>query len=329
VTQGGFCGVKNGGVGRCSGAGRKSQKQVGDGIVRGRKSQSVCDFLRPKQGTCFEKNCLLVELVPESVAPVLCKEAVGTLSKATEQGKKGAIDRRAKKGKVNMLAKLLQTKLTVLALCWAGLLFAGQVQANCMAPEAAAEETELSPYQLIGAVTDEVLAEIDRHRAELDASAEETVKQQQFDCFVGQVDRILGKVVDFDWIALKVMGNDGKIASAEQKALFAETFRTGLVETYGRGLLSYSSEKIVLLPAEKVGDRRKITVHQQIVGEEATYPLDYTMGLKGGQWKVINVIINGINLGKTFRGQFTQASQKNKGDIDKVIAGWDSGINNG
>ena len=228
-----------------------------------------------------------------------------------------------------MLAKLLQTKLTVLALCWVGLMFAGQAQASCMASEAAAEETTLSPYQLIDAVTKEVLAEIDRHRAELDASAEEALKQQQFNCFVGEVDRILGQIVDFDWIALKVMGGDGKVASTEQKAQFAEAFRAGLVETYGRGLLSYSSEKIVLLPAADIGDKRKVTVHQQIVGAEATYPLDYTMGLKDGQWKVINVIINGINLGKTFRGQFTQSSQKNKGDIDKVIASWDSGITNG
>lgn len=228
-----------------------------------------------------------------------------------------------------MLTKLLQAKLSVLALCWAVLMFAGQAQASCSEPETATEAALLSPYQLIGAATDEVLAEIDRHRAELDENAEEAQKQQQFDCFVGRVDNILGKIVDFDWIALKVMGNDGKVASAEQKAQFAETFRNGLVETYGRGLLSYSSEKIVLLPGEDVGDKRKVTVRQQIVGAEATYPLEYTMGLKGGEWKVLNVIINGINLGKTFRGQFAQSSQKNEGDIDKVIAAWDSGTTNG
>lgn len=228
-----------------------------------------------------------------------------------------------------MLTKLLQTKLTVLALCWVGLVFSGQTQASCIVSDATRNEAALSPYQLIDTVTKKVLAEIDRHRAELDTSADEAVKQQQFDCFVGEVDKILGQIVDFDWIALKVMGGDGKVASAKQKAQFAEAFRSGLVETYGRGLLSYSSEEIVLLPVEDIEDKRKVTVHQQIVGAEATYPLDYTMGLKDGQWKVINVIINGINLGKTFRGQFAQSSQKNNGDIDKVIASWDSGITNG
>ena len=49
------------------------------------------------------------------------------------------------------------------------------------------------------------------------------------------------------------------------------------------------------------------------------------MGLnKKAEWRVINVIINGINLGKTFRSQFVQAAQKNQGDLDQVIANWGS-----
>ena len=228
-----------------------------------------------------------------------------------------------------MLASLLRSKLTLVVLCWVGLVCAAQAQENCTAEDVSAEVLVLSPNQLIEVVTDGMLAEIDRYRAEFDSAADDVLNQQRFTCFVGRVDRILGNVVAFDWIALKVMGGYGKRASAEQKLQFSEAFRAGLVETYGRGLLSYSSEEIVLLPAEEVGDRRKVTVRQLIVGVEASYPLEYTMGLKNGQWKVLNVIINGINLGKTFRGQFTQASQKNQGDIDKVIASWDTGINNG
>jgi len=228
-----------------------------------------------------------------------------------------------------MLAKRLQTKLRVLALCGLALLLTAQAQANCPAQAVLEEGSVQSPYQIIEGVTAEVLAEIDRHRAKLDDSADEAIKQQQFNCFITQVDGILGSVIDFDWIALKVMGSDGKIASTEQKEEFATAFRSGLVDTYGRGLLSYSSQKIVLLPGEKVGEKRKVTVRQQIVGADATYPLNYTMGFKNGEWKVINVVINGINLGKVFRKQFFDASEKNEGDIDKVIASWDSGLNNG
>jgi phospholipid transport system substrate-binding protein len=41
-----------------------------------------------------------------------------------------------------------------------------------------------------------------------------------------------------------------------------------------------------------------------------------------GEWKVSNVIIEGINLGQTYRSQFASAADQNRGDVDKVIAGW-------
>ena len=41
-----------------------------------------------------------------------------------------------------------------------------------------------------------------------------------------------------------------------------------------------------------------------------------------GEWKLINVVLNGINLGKSFRDQFAQAMRQNDSNIDKVIATW-------
>ena len=52
------------------------------------------------------------------------------------------------------------------------------------------------------------------------------------------------------------------------------------------------------------------------------YPVDYTTALTDGQWKLINVKVNGINLGLQFRDKFRQDMAAQKGDIDKVIDGW-------
>jgi hypothetical protein len=41
-----------------------------------------------------------------------------------------------------------------------------------------------------------------------------------------------------------------------------------------------------------------------------------------GEWKLRNVIINGINIGKLFRDQFADAMQRNGNDLDKTIDGW-------
>ena len=44
---------------------------------------------------------------------------------------------------------------------------------------------------------------------------------------------------------------------------------------------------------------------------------------KDNQWKLLNVIINGVNLGNTFRSQFDQAMKK-EANLDRVIDNWAS-----
>ena len=57
-------------------------------------------------------------------------------------------------------------------------------------------------------------------------------------------------------------------------------------------------------------------------GKGVVYPLSYTMVSLDGTWKMCNVVINGINVGKLFRDQFAQAMQDNRNDLDKVIDNW-------
>lgn len=182
-----------------------------------------------------------------------------------------------------------------------------------------------SPYLLVEDITAKILGKIEAHRALIEASSDEAEKEELMNTFFGEVEAVMSSAVDFNWIARNVMGPYGKLASEAQRSSFAKIFRDGLVETYGRGLLSYRDQEIVVLPGSDFEGKRKVSVQQEIRSVEGNYPLEYSMGLsKSGQWKVINVIINGINLGKTFRNQFVQAAQKNGGDIDAVIANWDS-----
>ena len=52
-----------------------------------------------------------------------------------------------------------------------------------------------------------------------------------------------------------------------------------------------------------------------------TIPVTYQLVLDAqGQWKVRNVLLNGINLGLTFRNQFASTVEANRGNLDKAIA---------
>jgi phospholipid transport system substrate-binding protein len=58
--------------------------------------------------------------------------------------------------------------------------------------------------------------------------------------------------------------------------------------------------------------------------EGNVYSIRYQMGqYKDGSWKLRNLIIESINLGEIYRGQFEAAVEAADGDVDYVISHWD------
>ena len=172
------------------------------------------------------------------------------------------------------------------------------------------------PHQRVERITASLMQLIDEYRDDYDVRSAE---------YFSDLSLLLDTHVDFRFIARGVMGPFYRRATETQVERFITVFRNGLVETYGRGLGSYNNQRIELLPYEPVNpQQRSVTVRQQITSEGTIYPLQYSMGKNRstGEWQIINVIINGINLGKTFRTQFVQAANRNGGDIDAVIDGW-------
>ena len=173
------------------------------------------------------------------------------------------------------------------------------------------------PYQKIEAVSERLVEIIGAHQKDYPKN-----EKQYFDA----ISSLMDGLVDFRYIAKKVMGPYKAMATQQQIALFAQIFRQGLIETYSRGLINYKDQKIVLVeqtPLKK--GQRTLVVKQEIRSEGSVFPLQYSIARKKtGEWMILNVIINGINLRKTFRGQFTQAAQKSGGDLDAVISQWAS-----
>ena len=45
-----------------------------------------------------------------------------------------------------------------------------------------------------------------------------------------------------------------------------------------------------------------------------------------GVWKVVNVIINGVNVAKAYNSHFSESITKYAGDVDQLIANWNAKI---
>lgn len=178
----------------------------------------------------------------------------------------------------------------------------------------AVEQT--GPRELVVGVVDSMKQVVRAHDAAADPEGIKLAADMQ---------DILEPVVDFDFIARVVMGDAGKTASPAQLARFEQIFREGMVATYAKGISSYLEAEMSVLPlAPETAGQNRVAVRQEVKTSSGIQVVDYTMAKNRstGQWKLINVVLNGINLGKTFRSQFAQSLKQYDGDLDQVIAHW-------
>ncbi|MCL7928902.1 MlaC/ttg2D family ABC transporter substrate-binding protein [Halomonas llamarensis] len=152
----------------------------------------------------------------------------------------------------------------------------------------------------------------------------ESYYQENIDELKKEVDKSLESVADFRYIGASVMGSYFRNAAPEQRSRFVKVFRQTLIDTYTQGLVTFDYDEIRVL--ENQSEQRyedQASVDMEIVATNGdVFPVSYTLRLSDGEWRVVNVIVNGINLGLTFRNQFDQAMHDNNRDYDAVIQGW-------
>ncbi|VVO98567.1 putative phospholipid-binding protein MlaC [Pseudomonas fluorescens] len=171
-----------------------------------------------------------------------------------------------------------------------------------------------SAHELIQDTTTRLLADL--------AANKEKYKQSPKD-FYDALNGIVGPVVDAEGISKSIMTvKYSRKATPEQMTRFQENFKRSLMQFYGNALLEYNNQGITVSPAKDESGTRT-SVDMQVRGSSGSiYPVSYTLEKINGEWKVRNVIINGINIGKLFRDQFTDAMQRNGNDLDKTIDNW-------
>jgi len=133
------------------------------------------------------------------------------------------------------------------------------------------------------------------------------------------VNNIIDPHVDFDKIAPLVLGKNWKAATPLEQERFKDEFRTLLVRTYSRAFVEYNQWTINFLPVEVANNATKAPV-KTTVAQSGQQPVDlyYRMFLSRGEWKVYDIMIDGVSLVTNYRSTFNDEIQ-NKGSLTAVI----------
>ena len=170
---------------------------------------------------------------------------------------------------------------------------------------------------LVEQTTDQMLELIEEAKAYADEDRER---------FYREVESLLNPVIDFPRFARSVMAVHYRDATPEQRERFAEGFKWSLVRTYALALTEFNDGDAKIVPSERPPRRPdRASVKQEIRSGGDTYPVVYSLAQsENGEWRLRNIIINGINMGLTYRNQFASAvtDPQYDGDMDRAIDGW-------
>ena len=125
--------------------------------------------------------------------------------------------------------------------------------------------------------------------------------------------KIVKPMFDFVEIAKRAVARNWSDFNEAEKAAFTDVFAQFLGNTYIDKIQGeYHNEQIVYLGQDFYSDTY-VEVKTQIVRETLTIPVNYRM-LKDrdGQWKVYDIIVEGVSLVKNYRTQFASILSKDK-----------------
>jgi len=127
----------------------------------------------------------------------------------------------------------------------------------------------------------------------------------------GRVDRLakaVAKVFDPEELAKRTLASHWQAFSPEEQKRFTAAFVTLLQHTYLRRLEAYTDEQVVFLDEAALGENRA-EVSTKVVTANKEIPIVYRM-IKKNDWKVYDVVIEGVSLVQNYRNQFTQILAK-------------------
>ncbi len=133
------------------------------------------------------------------------------------------------------------------------------------------------------------------------------------------VDEELMPAIDYRYAAYRILGKNLKKVSKEQREHFVIAIRSYLSRTYATALLKYKNQQVIFEKDKPVFDKRIVAVKTQIV--ETNKPtIDLTFKLrknkKTGQWKVFDMIVEGISLLSSKQAELSKRIAKQ--GIDQV-----------
>ena len=143
------------------------------------------------------------------------------------------------------------------------------------------------------------------------------------DEFKEKLKNIWEPMVDIKVVSRLILSKDiHSNATDEQIVTFEERTKKVLLDKYVTTLIEFGNYNIETIEDIKV-TKRRYEVSMKFYSASDSFITKFTVYKdSNGDYKIVNIIIDGINLGLTFRNSFQDTYIQYNKDLDKAIEAW-------
>jgi phospholipid transport system substrate-binding protein len=120
-----------------------------------------------------------------------------------------------------------------------------------------------------------------------------------------KIQAISEEMFDFTELSKRSLAQNWDKFNPDQQKEFTKLYKSLLEETYSEKVTSYTDEKIVIKKDVTLSEKT-VEVQTTILTKTTEVPIYYRLIEKDGNWKVYDVVIEGVSLVSNYRTQFRE-----------------------
>jgi phospholipid transport system substrate-binding protein len=113
------------------------------------------------------------------------------------------------------------------------------------------------------------------------------------------------KMFDYSELSRRTLGQDWKKLNPAQQNEFSNLYKSLLEDAYADKIINYTDEKVAFSKENQLSEKT-FEVQTTVLTKKADIPIYYRVIQKDGQWKVYDVVIEGVSLINNYRNQFRE-----------------------
>lgn len=119
-----------------------------------------------------------------------------------------------------------------------------------------------------------------------------------------QLEKVVGDRFDYEEMSRRALGAPWNQLADKEKQEFVALFKTLLTNSYADKIETYSGEGVQYINERT--EKEYAEVRTKVLTGKTEIPLDYRMLNKAGDWRVYDVVLDGVSLVNNYRGQFSK-----------------------